>query len=86
MDAKCAPLPDDPVQEERRGLRNAIVFDEEFLKLIHHDEAARQRFGALGLQIPGQILRAQFAEGYERVYSTNKPVCWYTGIILGLLS
>ena len=36
MNAEGAALPDDPIQEQRCGLRNLVILDKKFLKLIDH--------------------------------------------------
>jgi hypothetical protein len=62
--AKRAALTDDAVEQERCLLREFVIFDEELLELIHHQQQTRQR-GIAGLECfakPRDILHPCFAE------------------------
>src|SRR4030095_2276536 len=62
MKAEGAALPDDPIEEHRCVLRDLVVFDEKFLKLVDDQQRARDRFRASGLAIAGDVLHAALPE------------------------
>ena len=62
MDAKGPALPDDSIQQQRRGLGNLVVFDEEFLELVNDQQRSGNGLGAAGPLVAGDILHTEFSE------------------------
>src|SRR5678815_2605946 len=60
MDAEGAALANNPVEKEGCGLGDAIIFDEELLKLIDDQQRSRNRFASSCLFVSWQILHAEF--------------------------
>ena len=62
VNAEGAPLPDDAVQQNGGGLADFVIFDEQFLKFVDHQQGARHRSLTAGPEKAGEILHAQLAE------------------------
>ena len=62
MNAEGTALAHEPIQQQRSGLRHAIVLGEKFLELVDDQQRARQRFLAAGALEARHVLHAEFAE------------------------
>ena len=62
MNAERPALADEPVEQKRGVLRDAVVFNEEFLKLVNDQERSGERRCAAGPLVAGQVLDAELAE------------------------
>ena len=49
-------------KQQRGGLRDRVVLDEEFLELVDDQQRARHRLGAAGALVAGDVLHAELAE------------------------
>ena len=62
MDAKCAALANNAVEQQRSGLSDCVVLDEKFLEFINDKHRARNRFLPAHPFVAGDVLHAQVAE------------------------
>jgi len=75
VDAEGAALPNDPIHEQRSGLRNLIVLDEEFLNSSMSRSDLGRGFVAAGPFVAGYILHSEFAEQSPRRLSSSSSFC-----------
>ena len=54
--AERSTLANESVQEERRVLRHLVIFNEQFLELVNHQEATRHAFRTLEGAPVGEVL------------------------------
>ena len=59
---KARPWRTMPVQQQRRRLRDLVVLDEELLELVNDQQRPRDRLGAAGPLVAGEVLHAELAE------------------------
>src|SRR6516164_6063120 len=59
MDSEGTALSDDSIQKQGRALRNSVVFNKEFLKLVNEKQGSWHRLFSARLLISGYVLDTQ---------------------------
>ena len=62
MNAERTALSNDSVEKHRGALCDGVVFDEELLELVDHQQRTRHRLRAAGLLVSCDILDTQLSE------------------------
>lgn len=62
MDAEGAALADDAVEQQRGGLGDFVILDEQFLELVDDEQRAGDGLGAAFALVTGDVLDAELAE------------------------
>ena len=66
--SESTTLPHQSIEQERDFLSDLVVFDEEFLELVDHEQDPRHRHFRAGLAIAAEVLTAELAVDFAALF------------------